>query len=325
MGMARVIGVPLGGVVLAASSLALAQSPPVSLVVDNDDDNNDRVADCREPGNVDPTDSFSSPADQFPSGSSLRRISPDPSGLRVIVDGHPIAMGAAIPRSAKRIAVQAINPGSYVVDFGTVQKQFSAIQIIAIDGAGKPVDFSASHASFQRTPPDRLDSPTQITNDPDALRFVVAGPADALPPRLRIVSRSETGAEIDVLPMVAISDVPCPSGLPASVVCKSSFPIRVVVDAVDQRIRSSRIDRSVLFSPVGFSSTLGLDGRNRFVSAALASLAWAPCSASAAKSASTFCASAPAVIPQLVPTIEALWPLAASKSPSPILCGPSAA
>jgi hypothetical protein len=109
------------------------------------------------------------------------------------------------------------------------------VVLFAVDGDGRDVSFTRSHASLQRTPPDRLgDDPFANNGDPDALRFVVMGLYDDLPGTLSLQSLAADGAPIDALVDVPLGDVPCPAASPARMVCGSTRPIRAVVDDIDR-------------------------------------------------------------------------------------------
>lgn len=117
--------------------------------------------------------------------------------------------------------------------------------VAVIDGDGRRVDPRSSHASLQRTPPERVgDDPFADTHDPDALRFVVAGGADDLPGVLTFLSIAPDGAVIDRLAGVPLGSVPCPPGVAAASVCGSTRAIRAVPDDIDRR-HPTVSDRSI--------------------------------------------------------------------------------
>lgn len=225
-------------IVTAAPLLAKVGAAPaedrVVLVVDRDDDDANGVADREQP--------------KVPSSSALFVVKARPKGadaalweapasdaVRVLADGNAIAKGAPIPQLARSIALQALKPGSHKVSlFGQVL-DVRAFEIRAVDGQGAEIDWAKSHASFQRTPPDRLGKDPYAPNrDPDALRFVVIGPSEDIPTTLTFLSVAENGAPVDVLSDVALGEVPCPAGVAAGLLCGSTAPIRVVADDIDR-------------------------------------------------------------------------------------------
>lgn len=234
--MARVAGALLAIAVGLGANEAAAALPTaldVQLAVDLDDDDGDGVADADQAVVSDRADCASFESSALPPGLVLRSITP-PSAARVLADGASVQPGQAVPSSARTVAIQALASGSITIDLGGVTVRVRAIRLIAIDGEGKPVSMATSHASMQRTVPDRIDAPTAITRDPDALRYVVAGRAEDLPASLRILSRTEKGTTLQSLPAVRLLDAPCPSVAGAGMSCRTSAPIRVVGDDVDQ-------------------------------------------------------------------------------------------
>ncbi len=110
-----------------------------------------------------------------------------------------------------------------------------SFELRVVDDAGRRVDPKTSHASLQRTPPDRLgDDPYRPTGDPDALRFLVVGPAAGIPTTLTLSSIDESGNELDRLSDLALGHVPCPADVAKTLVCGSTVPIRAVTDDIDR-------------------------------------------------------------------------------------------
>ena len=233
MGMGRVaLGFALATALLAQSLPTSAVEAPIVVhaVVDDDDDDGNGVPDARQPGEVPQADLVSLPAVSSPS-LRLRSVSPQ-GAVRVLVNRKPLAIGASA--RADRIRLQATKPGRHTVDLGSLRVEVHAIRIIAFDGQFRPVDLTTSHASFQRTPPDRLDDISQRITDPDALRYVVVGHPQDLPDHLRIESRTEQGLPVDLLRKAKTVSIVCPTSVPKSLACRSTWPIRVVGDLVDQ-------------------------------------------------------------------------------------------
>ncbi len=205
------------------------------VVVDDDDDNGNGIPDGRETADpVDTTDCARLSSYTFSAPPVFRGISPDPTAVRVLVDGRLIAPGAVVPASASKVSFQAIRPGRFDVDLGSLIVRISAVQIFAVDGAGRVVDLTRSHASFQRQPPDRLEWPTSPAPDSDALRYVLAGLVQDLPESVRVMSRSAVGAVLDSMSSTPLVKSPCPAPLGPSITCRSTWPIRVVGDQLDR-------------------------------------------------------------------------------------------
>ncbi|WP_437994808.1 hypothetical protein WMF26_25460 [Sorangium sp. So ce185] len=233
------LSVFLGALLGPASSAA--QGGPALVVVDRDDDDADGVPDgeqARVP---------SSPellALRAPRGASQAPAA-IPDGLRLLVDGSPVQPGSAIPAGARRVELQAVRAGrSEIALFGRTLP-ISAFEVRAIDGAGTRIDMARSHASLQRTPPDRLgDDPFGNLDDPDAIRLLVIGAADDLPLTVDVHSAAPSGRAIDRLPSVPLGHVACPPDVPAGLVCGSTRPLRIVADDID-RNHPMIADRSV--------------------------------------------------------------------------------
>lgn len=112
----------------------------------------------------------------------------------------------------------------------------------AQDAAGKDVDMARSHASIERTAPERADNGgPAAAPDPDALRFIFAASAGEVPQGLMVVSSDPSGAKLDVLE-VSTSAVSCPSGM--GPVCRTTPLLRVVADDIDRSHPLVR-DRSI--------------------------------------------------------------------------------
>jgi hypothetical protein len=207
-------------------------------VVDFDDDDGDGIADGRQSRAVPTADLVS-----FPAAGPLRvRSFSTPGAARVVLDGNPLLLGTVVV--GDRAKLQALLPGRHTIELENGRLELRALQILALDGERRIVDFTSSHASFQRTPPDRLDHIDQATNDPDALRYLVVGHPQDLPDQVRIESRTEDGIRIDELRHAKLVNVPCPDGLGTGVSCRSTWPIRVVADAIDQA-HPLVVDRSI--------------------------------------------------------------------------------
>jgi hypothetical protein len=213
---------------LASTPAGASAEPSVLTVVDLDDDDGDGVPDLRQMHRVPSADLVALPA--MPTATGQRVVPTE--GFRLLLGDAPLQPGTRL--STGGVRVQATEPGRHKLALGSAHVEVRAIRLMAIDGSLRPVDFTSSHASFQRTPPDRVDNVSQRTDDPDALRYLVVGHAQDLPDHLRIESRAEDGSRVDELRRAKLVEVPCPAGLPSGLSCRSTWPIRVVADAVDQ-------------------------------------------------------------------------------------------
>ena len=133
------------------------------------------------------------------------------------------------------------------------------VHLSAFDAWGKGVDRSRSHASLERTPPERTtEDPTPgVPGDPDAIRFILSGPREELPTAVRVTSRNIADAEVDRLD-VTLVDSACPSGLGPA--CRATPLLRVVTDDIDRNHPLVK-DRSVR-ADVGGTLSVGPSGRS---------------------------------------------------------------
>ncbi len=235
------------GISLAAAGQGSTTSLPAAyaddrivLGVDRDDDDVDGKPDAEQDVVVPSTDLFEL---SMPTGKD-RTIEVSGGVVRVLVDGRPLA-GSLVPAGARRVALQAVRPGRGEVRAFGRTRAIAALDVRPIDGQGRLVDPARSHASLERTPPERLPvDPYANSEDPDAVRFVVVGTPDDLPPFVRVAGRSPSGALVDRLDTMMLGSVPCPDGVGASLACGSTSPIRVVPDEIDRNHPTVR-DRSV--------------------------------------------------------------------------------
>lgn len=233
---AGAVGVAAGAVVAPAGAAAGAPGAqgPLLLPVDHDDDDGNGVPDGEQPI-VPPGPDLAvlaRPA-RLAAGAKVRVQGAE---VRILVDGVALAKGAPVPASGKRFELQAMAPGRAEVEIFGVTTRVHAIEVRALGGDGAPVDFARSHASIERTPPERLaDDPFAPTADPDALRFVVIGVADDLPGTIDLLSFAPSGASIDALKEVALAEVRCPADVPKELTCGSTIPIRAALDEIDRR------------------------------------------------------------------------------------------
>ena len=230
----RGLGCILGVLASAAPSTQVMAAVRELVLVDRDDDDANGVPD-REQARV-------------PRGAELlpiaigrgasRDVVVRGDAARVLVDGVPVANGATIPGNAARVEVQAVRAGRAEIAVSGRTIAIGAVAVYAVDGDGREVDLARSHASVQRSPPDRLgDDPFADTGDPDAVRFVLHGFVDDVPPTLTLMSLSAEGAPIDALTDVPLGEVPCPrfvTAHAAGMMCASTRPVRAAADDIDR-------------------------------------------------------------------------------------------
>ncbi|WP_050432253.1 ImmA/IrrE family metallo-endopeptidase [Chondromyces crocatus] len=230
LGRARFTCTLLASLVLTAPTRAEPMAAAL-IAVDRDDDDGDRRPDAEQ--QLVPT----APellGLKVPAAARSTPVELPPS-LRLLVDGRALTPGARVPPGAQRIELQALRPGSHDLRLFGQSLRVSAVEVRALDGAGKAIDLARSHASLQRTPPDRLgDDPLADLDDPDALRFLVIGTADDLPTTVDVLSLAPSGEVMDRLADVALGHVSCPTDIVPTLVCGSTRPIRAVVDDIDR-------------------------------------------------------------------------------------------
>lgn len=228
---------------LAKLPAAHAEPQRILLGVDRDDDDVDGKPDL-EDGDVMPASDLFLVAPAR-GKENERAIEADGDVVRVLVDGKPLPRDGRAPASVKRVELEAVRAGRGNVRVFGRELAVSAVEVRAIDGAGNVVDPARSHASLERTPPERIDGDPYANNkNPDAVRFVLVGLPDDLPPLVRIESRSPDGSIVDALADLALGSVPCPAGTPAHFACGSTRPIRAVPDDIDRDHPMVR-DRSI--------------------------------------------------------------------------------
>lgn len=156
---------------------------------------------------------------------------------RVLVGGRPLAWGEKIPPGA---LLQGVSAGRAVMTLRDARGHESGLALdvhgISLrDGQKKFVDFTADHASLERTAPTRIDEadPDEVVDDPDALRFVVTSPDGASLGPIELASYGADGNVIDTL-APHFSRLSC-FGPEKTDVCFASAPIRLVADDVDRR------------------------------------------------------------------------------------------
>lgn len=182
-------------------------------------------------------------------GTVLEAVSGASHARLVTSAPEPVPWGTAVGGNAW---VQGLSPGVVeLVGRGGGRRIPVTVRVRAIalrGGSGDLVDLARSHASLERTPPERLDGPPDAPfADPDAVRVVLAEPDDG--PGLdgertvAIESVTAIGTRLDVVPRLAVTASACPAAL-EGVRCWTSAPVRAVIDDVD-RAHPLVADRSI--------------------------------------------------------------------------------
>jgi hypothetical protein len=230
----------VAAVALLWSALALAEpapprpAGPLIIVSDDDDDDDDGVSDATE-SRLDAASArdvrWLSPG-TLPAGRGAPRILS--AVARWVVDGRPLAQGAALPAAAQRVGIQGLRPGRASVVIGSSSLELSVLEFAAFDAHGARVDLASSHASISRVLPAFLSEDAAGVADRDALRWVVTGDGGALPARIDVVSQRADGSELDLLEGVELWQRACPEGTAAELECRTSPLIRATADPIDR-------------------------------------------------------------------------------------------
>lgn len=257
MGLARIAPSPWRISAVAAICALLVGAPahagdteewlPSVLIADRDDDDRNGVADGE--GETIARDAYDdlAPIDARLWGATIR-ITVGAELVRLVADSKVVAWGKPIPRGA---LLQGVAPGKVEGEIdrkGNIDK--FALRVFEVgmkDGSNARVDLARSHASIERTPPERAEAdPSAPYDDPDALRVVTTVPEGA-PPLTKVVVQSfgANGTPLDriELPLVRTA---CERS-DAALECAGSAPLRLVVDDVDRihplvRNRSARAE-----------------------------------------------------------------------------------
>jgi hypothetical protein len=242
---ALAIGAALLTLSIHSPAFGAFASVKLEVVADRDDDDADGTPDSEE--------AFLPPAgrvDLVVLPPSLTGASIHPMGgaehVRVLAAGRPVPWGTPLPVGA---AVQGIGPGrmSGVIVRGGEQApiEIGVSGIAFRDGAGKSVDAARSHASIERTPPERTEGGWDAHyDDGDALRLVLEEEEGYDPSGIvSVESVSARGIRLDQLLHPALGPSHCDAAL-SGLRCEASLPLRFVIDDVDRRHALVR-DRSL--------------------------------------------------------------------------------
>jgi hypothetical protein len=160
-----------------------------------------------------------------------------------------------------KFGLQGQAAGTAELDWAGKRRRIHVVEVVALDWKGERVDLVSSHAAISRQLPSFLGSgdPQGVDADPDALRWLLIGPAEALPEVVALESRRPDGSRLDGLEGVRLSTIACPAGVPKELSCSTTATIRATGDRID-RIHPESAPRS-LQGEVGGRIALLVDGR----------------------------------------------------------------
>ncbi len=220
---------------------AVAQSTPLRLYADTDDDDDDGVEDRASATPWAAHDVYFVDAGRTP----LRLTAVTGSAVRVFSDHAVLAppLAASAP-PLSRVGLQGVAAGTASITFGAARYDVVVCEVLARDSTGGFVNLATSHASLSRTLPPSLATQVDGSSDLDAVTWQARCPRDFLPSSLSIVSLDPGGTAIDHLRDLALTKVACAAGTPAELDCAETVPIRAVSDTVD-RMHPAALGRSL--------------------------------------------------------------------------------
>jgi len=219
--------------------------------VDRDDDDDDGVADGSAP-----RVSSGASADVVALSPVTRVGRVESPLLRLLAGDKPWSGGGRAPAA---LGLQGLSPGNLRIELDRELTTVHVLEAMLIDGRGERVDLARSHASLSRELPRVDPSSTNRATDPDALRWVLSGPLEALPDAVTLVTTRPDGSVLDRLDRVQLEPIGCPEGLAADLACRATPVVRAVPDPIEPRL--SRSSGSVLSAVVGGRITLSVAGR----------------------------------------------------------------
>jgi hypothetical protein len=135
----------------------------------------------------------------------------------------------------ERLGLQGVEPGLGRVELAAKALDIRVYELRALDGAGRPVDMVASHASLSRTLPEALrPEEERHSRETDALRWLLIGPEHGMPDAVSFVSTASDGRPIDAIDGVALRPVKCPLETPKGLGCRESRLVRATTDWLDR-------------------------------------------------------------------------------------------
>jgi len=225
------LALALGALAGAAPARAEPPRPPAQelvLFADDDDDDDDGVADRSAATLAGPTtrDLLALPAGARVEGGSSTL-------LRFVSAGRPLATA---PARGGAISLQGLAPGRTSVSIDGAPFSVVVLQALLLDGRGARVDLATSNASVSRRLPAPIASDEDVgPSDPDALRWVIVGPSDALPNEVSLSSTRLGGAALDAIPQAPLEPFACPPGVPPELGCRATPLGWATTDTIPRR------------------------------------------------------------------------------------------
>ncbi len=224
---------------------------PFLVFADLDDDDDDGVADSEQ----DPLGRRAAGVLYLQAVSRVGRLE---GGIARFIAGNKPWHGSG--RAPRRLGLQGLAPGATTLEIDGVPRRVSVLDVMAVDDQGARVDLARSHASMSRVLPLPLnDGGPTPARDPDALRWVVAGPLEDLPEAVALTSTRPDGSALDHIARLPLEPAACPSGSPPLIACRTTAPIRATSDQVDRRHPS--FAASSIQAEVGGRLTVSAYGR----------------------------------------------------------------
>ncbi len=189
------------------------------------------------------------PGARAPSTGPLRYLS---------LQGRPIPPGGALPRSGVRLL--PVKPGRSAL---RLTGGLTMVPVFAVvpHGEGGPIRDRRGRVAVSRSlPPELALSTFSQAPDSEAVSFLLAGPAQALPSQVAVISRGRSGSHIDALD-VALVSVECPPAYRnPDVACATTPALRLSFHPIERNHAS--LAHRTLVGEVGGSILLRAQERN---------------------------------------------------------------
>ena len=215
------------GVGSAPSGAGKPYGGHVVVFADTDDDDDDGVADGSAA-----TVKGAAAAELLPLPRRARVTAPKQPMLRIVAGGRPWDGSGATPSPA---SLQGLSPGTASIAVDGAPLEVAVLEVLLLDGRGARVDLARSHASVSRRLPAVFSNDGDAeAADPDALRWVLAGPLAALPDEVRLAATRPGGAALDAIARVPLEPHACPPGIAAGLACRATPLVWATTDAIDR-------------------------------------------------------------------------------------------
>jgi hypothetical protein len=199
----------------------------VVVFADTDDDDDDGVPDGSASALTGPATS-----ELLPLPARARVAAPVSSVLRVVAGGRPWLGPGKSPSPAW---LQGLTAGTATVAVDGAPLEVAVVEVLLLDGRGARIDLARSHASISRRLPAVFSSDARAEPaDPDALRWVLAGPRAALPDEVRLSSTRPGGAALDSVARLPLEPYACPPGLSPALTCRATPLAWATTDAIER-------------------------------------------------------------------------------------------